>query len=81
MNSVSEECQQLKKDYDACFNTWFKEKFLRGSTEDGCAVLFQSYQSCVKKAIKERGIDVWEVERNVLGTKDEQVPPDDKKKK
>jgi len=49
MNSISPECQELKVQYDACFNRWFKEKFLKGLTDDTlCADLFASYQSCVK---------------------------------
>ena len=49
MNSISPECQELKVQYDACFNRWFKEKFLKGQTDDSsCADLFSSYQSCVK---------------------------------
>lgn len=49
MNSIGEECNDLKKEYDACFNAWFAEKFLRGNTNDSvCAQLFKSYQQCVK---------------------------------
>lgn len=49
MNSIGENCNQLKRDYDACFNTWFAEKFLHGETNDSmCAPLFKVYQQCVK---------------------------------
>jgi len=49
MNSISPDCQELKVKYDDCFNRWFKEKFLKGQTDDtSCADLFASYQSCVK---------------------------------
>lgn len=49
MNSIGENCNELKKQYDACFNTWFAEKFLKGSTNDSvCAPLFKIYQQCVK---------------------------------
>jgi len=49
MNSISPECQELKVQYDVCFNRWFKEKFLKGLVDDNsCADLFASYQSCVK---------------------------------
>lgn len=49
MNSIGENCNQLKRDYDACFNTWFAEKFLKGETNDSvCAPLFKVYQQCVK---------------------------------
>lgn len=49
MNSIGENCNELKRDYDACFNSWFAEKFLRGNTNDSaCASLFKDYQQCVK---------------------------------
>ncbi|XP_043924819.1 TP53-regulated inhibitor of apoptosis 1 [Protopterus annectens] len=59
MNSVGEECTELKRDYDQCFNRWFAEKFLKGNrSADPCVELFKSYQQCVKKAIKEKEIPV-----------------------
>lgn len=49
MNSIGEDCNKLKRDYDACFNTWFADKFLNGETNDSmCAPLFKVYQQCVK---------------------------------
>lgn len=49
MNSIGENCNDLKKEYDACFNSWFAEKFLRGDMNDTvCAPLFKVYQQCVK---------------------------------
>ena len=55
MNSVSSECQQLKDVYDACFNAWFSEQFLRGSEasqqDTACTAVFTEYQSCVKRAL------------------------------
>lgn len=49
MNSIGENCNELKKDYDACFNSWFAEQFLKGNTNDAaCAPLFKAYQKCVK---------------------------------
>jgi len=76
MNSIGESCQDLKKDYDACFNSWFSEQFLKGKTNDSlCAPLFKVYQDCVKKAMIEHKIDLKEVEKNVLGTEQEMKPP------
>ncbi|XP_041348785.1 TP53-regulated inhibitor of apoptosis 1-like [Gigantopelta aegis] len=75
MNSVGEECQDLKHKYDECFNKWFSEKFLKGSKEDTCAPLFKVYQKCVKKAIQEKKFDLYEIEKNVLGTNEEKSPP------
>lgn len=48
MNSVGEECQELKKAYDECFNDWFSNKFLKGERSEPCPNLFKSYQECVK---------------------------------
>jgi TRIAP1/MDM35 family protein len=48
MNSIHKDCQELKEKYDACFNEWFKEKFLKGAKEDVCAPIFKDYQACVK---------------------------------
>lgn len=49
MNSIGEACNDLKKEYDACFNTWFAEHFLKGNTNDSmCAPMFKVYQTCVK---------------------------------
>lgn len=55
MNSIGENCNELKKQYDTCFNSWFAEKFLKGKTDDAmCAPLFKIYQQCVK-VIARRG--------------------------
>lgn len=49
MNSIGENCTDLKKQYDDCFNSWFSEKFLRGSMDDAvCSGIFSVYQQCVK---------------------------------
>jgi len=38
MSSVGEDCNELKQQYDACFNSWFSERFLKGQTDDSaCA--------------------------------------------
>lgn len=56
MNSIGKECDELKKVYEDCFNSWFSEKFLKGSRYDPCSDLFLKYQSCVKKAMAEQKI-------------------------
>ena len=81
MNSISPECQQLKDDYDKCFNIWFSDKFLKGSKTDDCAGLFKTYQTCVKKALADKGINVEQVEKDVMGTDKEKTPPDESGKK
>lgn len=43
-----EDCSELKQKYDACFNSWFSEKFLKGDTNDTmCAPLLKVYKDCV----------------------------------
>ncbi|KAL3185713.1 hypothetical protein MRX96_028616 [Rhipicephalus microplus] len=76
MNSVGEECNELKQKYDACFHSWFSEQFLRGRKEDHCASLLKVYQECVKNAIRSQNIELWELEQDVLGTdKEKETPP------
>lgn len=49
MNSIGDDCNELKKQYDACFNNWFSDKFLKGDSNDSaCAPIFKVYQQCVK---------------------------------
>lgn len=48
MNSLSKKCQEPKEKYDACFNTWFSERYLKGHNENACEPLFQVYQNCIK---------------------------------
>ena len=62
MESIGANCQELKKQYDDCFNNWFSERYLKGDYHsDMCSPLFESYQSCVKEAIQNKGIDLWEI--------------------
>ncbi|XP_065161145.1 TP53-regulated inhibitor of apoptosis 1-like [Atheta coriaria] len=76
MNSIGADCTELKKQYDACFNTWFSEHFLKGSTDDKmCAPLLKVYQECVQRAMKTHNIDLKEVEKDLLGTEQERKPP------
>ena len=56
MNSVGAECNELKQSYDACFNVWFAEKFLRQGgggkqqnvDESMCKPIFLVYKECVR---------------------------------
>ncbi|GBP47567.1 TP53-regulated inhibitor of apoptosis 1-B [Eumeta japonica] len=79
MNSIGEECTELKKQYDDCFNNWFTEKFLKGNHDDSvCAEKFKVYQECVKRAMRQQNIDFKEVDKDVLGTEKEmKAPPQD----
>ena len=48
MNSVGEECNSMKKEYDACFNSWYTDHFLKGDHDgDPCSELFKQYRACV----------------------------------
>jgi len=77
MTSIGDNCTELKKFYDICFNAWFKNEFLKGSSEmNKCEGLFNRYQDCIKKAISEKGITVSDIEQPILGTEDEKQPPD-----
>lgn len=49
MNSIGENCNELKAKYDSCFNAWFSDSFLKGNTDDStCKPLFKIYQKCVQ---------------------------------
>ena len=52
MNSLDEECTPLKAKYDDCFNTWFRDSFLKGKVELGhdqaCGEFFRNYQACLQ---------------------------------
>ncbi|CAG0913000.1 unnamed protein product [Notodromas monacha] len=77
MESVGAECTELKREYDACFISWFSDKFLKGDKDDSvCAPLLEVYKKCVQNALKEKNINVDEVNIRVLGTDDEnRIPP------
>ncbi|XP_004932084.1 TP53-regulated inhibitor of apoptosis 1-like [Bombyx mandarina] len=76
MNSIGEECTDLKKKYDDCFNTWFSERFLKGDQDDSvCAGIFKIYQECVKNAMKQQSIDFKEIDKDILGTENEYKTP------
>ncbi|XP_025414316.1 TP53-regulated inhibitor of apoptosis 1-B-like [Sipha flava] len=69
-----DECKSFKKEYDKCFNTWFRDKFLKGSNDDSmCSELLKHYTGCVKKAMKDKDIDIRELRRyhTEIGSKDE----------
>lgn len=54
MNSIGESCNELKRQYDQCFNNWFADHFLKGKKDDSmCAPIFKMYQECVKVSVKD----------------------------
>ncbi|XP_043821153.1 TP53-regulated inhibitor of apoptosis 1-like [Dromiciops gliroides] len=59
MNREEEACTNMKREDDQCF----AEKFLKvDDSRDPCTDLFKSYQQCVQKTIKEKGIPIEELE-------------------
>ncbi|KAK9474560.1 MDM35-like protein [Dipodascopsis tothii] len=55
--SFAPECTDVKKAYDNCFNEWYSEKFLRGkSITNECEETWAAYESCVKKALVDKGL-------------------------
>ncbi|CAH1763501.1 16248_t:CDS:2 [Entrophospora sp. SA101] len=55
--SIGKNCNELKEKYDACFNWWYSENFLKGNPNPDCNELFQQYKECVKNAVKNKQID------------------------
>ncbi|XP_003739287.2 serine/threonine-protein phosphatase alpha-2 isoform-like [Galendromus occidentalis] len=80
MNSLDQNCNDLKKRYEECFNAWFSDGFLKGDLRDPCKEIFQNYTGCVKKAVEEHKINLWEIEADILGTEKERQPPSSEKK-
>jgi len=77
MGSIGPECTELKRAYDACFNAWFADKFLKGHPPglDSCDPLLSAYTDCVKKALKARHVDLGEIAMAHLGTDKVRTPP------
>lgn len=50
MQSIAEDCTPLKAKYDTCFNTWFKNSYLKGGQdhEQACGEVFAAYQQCLQ---------------------------------
>ena len=48
MESIDPDCTKLKQKYEACFNTWYSEKYLKGETRDDCVDLFKEYRACIE---------------------------------
>ena len=47
LQSIGAQCNELKKEYDACFNKWYSEKFLKGDVRPECEEMFKKYKACV----------------------------------
>ncbi|KAJ2390729.1 Mitochondrial distribution and morphology protein 35 [Coemansia sp. RSA 2559] len=82
MESISKECTPLKHEYDACFTKWYSEKFLRGEKSNDCEELFKRYQTCLKKALKDKGLTKMIADaRPAIGSvyQDNELDPDQEK--
>ncbi|KAL1916404.1 uncharacterized protein VTP21DRAFT_5595 [Calcarisporiella thermophila] len=56
--SIGPSCTELKHRYDACFNRWYSEKFLKGNLDQSeCEEVFKDYKTCVMMAVKQKQID------------------------
>ena len=77
MDSISQSCTILKKDYDNCFNKWFAESFLKGDkvNQDPCQIIFKEYQTCLKSALEAKKIAYEDVQQEFLATPREKQPP------
>lgn len=61
-----DECKSFKKEYDKCFNTWFRDKFLKGSDDDSmCSELLKNYTGCVK-VLKLKWLYLYTIYKNKL---------------
>lgn len=49
LNSFHPECNDLKQQYDDCFNVWFTEHYMNGHyNNEECQKIFGMYTDCVK---------------------------------
>lgn len=49
LNSFHPECNDLKQQYDQCFNVWFTSHYMNGHyNNDECQKIFEMYTGCVK---------------------------------
>jgi len=46
-SSIGEKCTNIKQEYDAGFNSWYSEKFLKGDATAQCDDLFFKYKECL----------------------------------
>jgi len=73
MNSIDNNCNKLKWDYDSCFYNWLNN-YVEESKSTGrkypegyvpCEELFKPYQACVSAALKERNIELSQTESEI----------------
>ncbi|XP_025191000.1 TP53-regulated inhibitor of apoptosis 1-like isoform X2 [Melanaphis sacchari] len=81
LNSFHPDCNELKQRYDECFNVWFTEHYMNGHyNNEGCNKVFELYTDCVKRGMKEYGLQYEETTASHLGTNKEKTAFTDSKK-
>ncbi|KAG8183724.1 hypothetical protein JTE90_002789 [Oedothorax gibbosus] len=67
MDSIGKDCKELKSKYEACFNSWYSESFLKNKNGDisVCDPLFKEYQDCLNVALKKNKIPLRELNGDV----------------
>ncbi|KAF2078381.1 hypothetical protein CYY_000364 [Polysphondylium violaceum] len=51
-------CKDLKERHDACFNKWYTNAFLKGtSTTSECQDEWEEYQVCLKDKLKQWNLE------------------------
>jgi len=81
MESYAEECNELKLAYSNCFKKWLHEEYLPLSEKENpkkevlnkfppgfepCKDLFVPYNRCLMKALTRDGVDLEQVEENLI---------------
>lgn len=55
LNSFHPDCDELKQQYDECFNVWFTEHYMNGHyNNEGCNKVFELYTDCVKVCLNKQ---------------------------
>ncbi|CAJ0586813.1 unnamed protein product, partial [Mesorhabditis spiculigera] len=87
MPSIFSDCDELKQVYDKCFTDFFQKfimpNFRHQYAINPCERLHEAYSECVKERLdksKLYDIDLDELRKEVLGTAEEKLKPDEPKK-
>lgn len=55
--SFAPECNELKQQYDTCFNAWYSEKFLKGKgLTNECESFWDKYKECLEVNLQKQGV-------------------------
>ncbi|XP_025405619.1 TP53-regulated inhibitor of apoptosis 1-B-like [Sipha flava] len=82
LDSFHPKCNDLKYQYDQCFNVWFTEHYMNGHyNNQECQKVFELYTECVKHGMKEYGIQYEQTSLNLEIPKDKSTFADTKQSK